>query len=63
MGRDDVVVMLGAGAGAGVADDVAAVVAVVVVSSSLQPNQPGVLQVDVEEELDEVDVCEPVVVL
>lgn len=44
---DDVVVSVGAGAGAGVADCVLCL-SVVVSSSSLHPNQPGVLQVELE---------------
>jgi hypothetical protein len=57
VGSDDVVVIVGAGAG--VAD---CFVVAVVVTSSLQPNQPGVLHVDVELVLVEVDIVDSVVV-
>jgi hypothetical protein len=60
VGSEEVVVRVGAGAGAGVADEV--VEEVVVAVSSLHPNQPGVLHVDVDDELDDVEVLESVVV-
>ena len=68
VGRQDVVVMDGAGAGAGVLEISWEEVGVVVVGSgfsSLQPNQPGVLHVDVDFDLLEVDVVVvgPVVVV
>lgn len=61
-GEDEVVVAVGAGAGVVVCEDFVVVVGSPL--SSLQPNQPGVLQVDVED-VDvclDVDVCVPVVV-
>lgn len=60
VGKDEVVVMVGAGAGAGVLEGLEAVVVVEVISS-LHPNQPGVLHVDVE--LVDVEVSEWVVVV
>ena len=52
----------GAGAGAGVEEPLLVVEAVVVVTSSLQPNHPGVLHVDVEVVDTDVEVAVPVVV-
>jgi hypothetical protein len=60
MGKDDVVVMVGAGAGVGLLYECEGLVVVVVVSS-LQPNHPGVLHVEVE--VIDIEVSEWVVVV
>ena len=63
VGREDGVVIVGTGAALGVVATVLEEVLVVVVVSSLQPNQPGVLHVEVDELSDELVDVEPEVVV